>query len=184
MPSHGLTSWSACVVFACGLASAATPPVVSPTGALLADGGAANDAMGTAMVARDGLLLIGARGDDSIAHNSGAVYCFQLGPDGYQQTSRGQYKEDLWLVENYFCDICVAPKYRAPTSGIEPGQRTFVEIGALDGRMYSNTFMFERHFEFGGLLIEGHPVNAAKLRSNRGVNSTAAGSLTPGACAC
>ena len=80
-------------------------------------------------------------------------------PDGYQQTSRGQYKEDLWLVENYFCDICVAPKYRAPTNGIEPGQRTFVEIGALDGRMYSNTFMFERHFEFGGLLIEGHPVN-------------------------
>ena len=25
-------------------------------------------------------------------------------PDGYQQTSRGQYKEDLWLVENYFCE--------------------------------------------------------------------------------
>ena len=137
MPSHGLTSWSACVVFACGLASAATPPVVSPTGALVADGGAANDAMGTAMVARDGLLLIGARGDDSIAHNSGAVYCFQLGPDGYQQIQKIT-PADPNLAEEYGHAVAIdsgRALVGVPLAGgvavLEFNGTSWVETGAL-----------------------------------------------------
>ena len=33
---------------------------------------------------------------------------------------------------------------------------------------YSNTLMLERNLNFGGVLIEGHPENAEKLRLTRG----------------
>lgn len=40
---------------------------------------------------------------------------------------------------------------------------TFVELGALDGNLFSNTNMLERCFNWTGLLIEANPENAAKL---------------------
>ena len=66
-----------------------------------------------------------------------------------------QQKEDLGLVGNVFCDTCMH-------------QRTYLEIGALDGFKYSNTLYLEKFFNWGGLLIEGHPHNAQNLIANRG----------------
>ena len=45
---------------------------------------------------------------------------------------------------------------------------TFVELGALDGERFSNTYLLEHCFNWSGLLIEAQPSNAAQLmRSNR-----------------
>ena len=46
------------------------------------------------------------------------------------------------------------------------GQKTFVELGALDGKTLSNTYMLERCFGWHGLLIEGSPQNFEKLKQN------------------
>ena len=46
--------------------------------------------------------------------------------------------------------------------------RTYIEIGALDGRTYSNTLALEREFDWRGLLIEGHPANSVLLRGRGG----------------
>ncbi len=43
----------------------------------------------------------------------------------------------------------------------------FVEVGAFDGVSHSITLMFERYFDWSGLLIEGDADNFAKLRLNR-----------------
>ena len=71
-------------------------------------------------------------------------------------TARGfsQFGEDKMMFQSFFCDTC-------------PG-RTYVEIGALDGVKYSNTLFLERNFNWHGVLVEGHPENAAKLFHMRG----------------
>ena len=46
-----------------------------------------------------------------------------------------------------------------------------VEIGALDGLLYSNTLMLEKCLGWRGLLIEGNPTNAAKLLRAGRLNS-------------
>lgn len=43
----------------------------------------------------------------------------------------------------------------------------FVEFGASDGVMSSNTLMLERHFGWTGILAEPHPQTSAQLRRNR-----------------
>ena len=69
--------------------------------------------------------------------------------------SWSQFQEDIHIAGNYFCDVC-------------PEQRVYLEIGALDGVRFSNTLMLEKQFNFGGLLIEGHPVSARCLVQARG----------------
>lgn len=65
-----------------------------------------------------------------------------------------QCKEDMILHEDEF------------HKDHEPG--VFLEIGALDGTMGSNTLFYERALGWRGILVKGHPVNAAKLQtSNR-----------------
>jgi hypothetical protein len=59
-------------------------------------------------------------------------------------------------------DITLLP-YLATISHSLGQAGSFVEIGALDGLMYSNTLMFERCLGWHGLLIEGNPMNAEKL---------------------
>jgi len=49
------------------------------------------------------------------------------------------------------------------------GNRTYVELGAYDGKKFSNTWVLERCFGWHGLLIEGSPENFLKLRNNRGL---------------
>ncbi len=72
--------------------------------------------------------------------------------DGRLPGGRSQSREDLFLSENYFFKR---------TGG------TFLELGALDGLMYSNSYYFERHLGWRGVLIEGSPVLYKKLRVNR-----------------
>lgn len=43
---------------------------------------------------------------------------------------------------------------------------TFVEIGALDGVQFSNTFILERCFNWTGLLVEGNPRNFRELNAS------------------
>jgi len=43
----------------------------------------------------------------------------------------------------------------------------FVELGAQDGVIFSNTLFFEKHRGWKGLCIDANPSNAAKLQKNR-----------------
>ena len=72
--------------------------------------------------------------------------------DGRLPGGRSQGREDLFLSENYFFK---------KTGG------TFLELGALDGLMYSNSYYFEQSLGWRGVLIEGSPVLYQKLRANR-----------------
>ena len=67
--------------------------------------------------------------------------------------SRSQWSEERLLLPDLL---------RA--AGGRPG--TFIELGALDGILYSNTLALERCFNWTGLLIEADPVNYAKLRAS------------------
>ena len=43
----------------------------------------------------------------------------------------------------------------------------YIELGALDGVLYSNTKFFEDHLGWKGILIEPHPYKFALLKKNR-----------------
>uniref|UniRef100_A0A7S0QQG9 Methyltransferase FkbM domain-containing protein n=1 Tax=Cryptomonas curvata TaxID=233186 RepID=A0A7S0QQG9_9CRYP len=66
-----------------------------------------------------------------------------------------QSHEDSWLYDKIF----------SKSPDMIGG--TFIEIGALDGRTYSNTLYFEKKWDWRGILIEGHPGNQAALRANQ-----------------
>ncbi len=63
-----------------------------------------------------------------------------------------QYGQDRYIHETFFRDR---------TSG------TFVEFGALDGLLDSNTLFFEQHLGWTGILIEPNPDAFALLQRNR-----------------
>lgn len=44
---------------------------------------------------------------------------------------------------------------------------TYIEMGALDGKMYSNSFVFNQGYGWKGVLIEAKPQNYARLEKNR-----------------
>jgi FkbM family methyltransferase len=78
--------------------------------------------------------------------------------------SRGwlsQRREDRWLYEHFFHD------------GVFSGPGTFLELGALDGIRYSNSYIFEKALQWKGVLIEASTPNFAALEENRGQGSTA-----------
>jgi hypothetical protein len=64
--------------------------------------------------------------------------------------SHSQYNEENTLIETLF-------------KGIR--EKTYVEIGALNGRKYSNTLRLHTCYDWNGLLVEGNPMNYAKLES-------------------
>lgn len=64
---------------------------------------------------------------------------------------KSQYNQDLSLYYNYFQET-------------EKG--FFIEIGAHDGISMSNTFFFERNFNWKGILIEGGEKNCERLTRN------------------
>ena len=72
----------------------------------------------------------------------------------FRHATHSQKEQDIRLFRQLFCDDCKR-------------RRNYVEIGALDGQRLSNTLMFETHYNWGGLLIEGHPENAAHLVKRR-----------------
>lgn len=63
-----------------------------------------------------------------------------------------QYGQDQYIHENFF-------------SGTENG--FFIEFGALDGRLDSNTLFFEEALNWTGLLIEPNPEAFGLLETNR-----------------
>lgn len=80
-------------------------------------------------------------------------------PAGGPTEWASQSHEDEWLESRIFTNASlVAP---ADSWG-----GTFIELGAVDGYTYSNTWHFEKTRGWRGLLIEGHPDNQAKLRTN------------------
>jgi FkbM family methyltransferase len=44
---------------------------------------------------------------------------------------------------------------------------TYIEMGGLDGELFSNTFVFNRALQWQGLLVEASPSNYQKLVQNR-----------------
>lgn len=66
-----------------------------------------------------------------------------------------QDKEDIYLNTNYF---------KNKTNGV------YIELGALDGKLYSNTKFFEDHLHWSGILIEPHPEKFKLLKNNRPKN--------------
>ena len=44
---------------------------------------------------------------------------------------------------------------------------TYIELGALDGVLYSNTKFFEESLNWSGILIEPHPDKFISLKQNR-----------------
>lgn len=63
-----------------------------------------------------------------------------------------QCQEDVFLNENIF---------KNKKNG------TYVELGALDGILYSNTKFFEDTLNWSGILIEPHPEKFILLKKNR-----------------
>lgn len=63
-----------------------------------------------------------------------------------------EYGQDRWLVENVFGDA---------------RNGTFVEAGALDGVLHSNTLHFESEKDWRGVLVEANPALFEPLRRNR-----------------
>ena len=62
-----------------------------------------------------------------------------------------QYKEDEKLL-NWFNGLCGG---------------TYIELGGLTGKEFSNTYVFNKAFQWAGVLIEPSPVNFEKLTQNR-----------------
>lgn len=67
-----------------------------------------------------------------------------------------QQGEDLYILKNYI--------NKPVTNG------RFVEIGAVDGFRYSNTFFFEKEFGYKGMLVEPQKRMFEFLIQNRGDN--------------
>ncbi|GLI67031.1 hypothetical protein VaNZ11_011209 [Volvox africanus] len=66
--------------------------------------------------------------------------------------ARSQSGEDIRVFQNYLC-------------GLQNG--TFLELGALDGERFSNTYMFEYKLGWRGVLIEGNPRSFESLWKKR-----------------
>lgn len=43
----------------------------------------------------------------------------------------------------------------------------FVEIGAMDGIHYSNTYLLEKEFGWNGVVVEPNPIHRAAIKKNR-----------------
>ena len=73
----------------------------------------------------------------------------------------GQFREDRFLLWNFFADMASEPPRALLLNG------TFLEIGACDGISISNSLFFEESLGWSGLLVEADPINFAKLRQTR-----------------
>lgn len=73
------------------------------------------------------------------------------------ELQRSQAGEDLLLYDEIFKDD------HPLGGGGAGGGGAFLEIGALDGEKFSNTYLFEKALGWRGILVEAHPDNAAAL---------------------
>lgn len=96
---------------------------------------------------RQQLALSQARGQiGQVAEDGG-----QSEEDQAKRYSTSQLGQDLWVLER--------------TGYKRDG--FFVEFGATDGVLLSNTFVLEKHFGWNGLLAEPNPEYFAELQKNR-----------------
>ena len=80
---------------------------------------------------------------------------------------KSQHSEDLVLLP-----LLLEITQTGPCAGCRrPG--TFVELGALDGVLYSNTYGLEACFDWRGLLVEADAGNFAKLQASARVATRA-----------
>jgi len=70
----------------------------------------------------------------------------------YRQFSYAQDQEDLWLYENWFYGV---------SNGV------IMESGALDGIMYSTSYLFEKFAQWTVIHVEADPRNFYRLARNR-----------------
>jgi FkbM family methyltransferase len=77
---------------------------------------------------------------------------------------RSQSNEDVWLDEHIFSKL--------PKNELYGG--TFIEMGALDGLFLSNSYYFEKKYDWRGLLVEGQPLNQLALKNNEHIRSNCA----------
>lgn len=70
----------------------------------------------------------------------------------WSEWSQAQDQEDVWLYENYFY-------------GMEKG--VIMESGALNGLLFSNSFMFEKFANWTCIHVEADPENYSNLKVNR-----------------
>lgn len=78
----------------------------------------------------------------------------QLSEDGspYTDFAHAQDQEDVWLYENWFY-------------GMKEG--VIMESGALDGKLFSTSYMFEKFANWTALHVEADPENYSNLKQNR-----------------
>lgn len=72
----------------------------------------------------------------------------------FKDLSQSQYKED-YIFLKYLLN-----------NNENVNNKTFIEMGALDGIMFSNTYVFEKYLGWNGLLIEASPSNFKKLEKS------------------
>ena len=73
------------------------------------------------------------------------------GPQRWQSLSRSQLGQDLWVLEQL---------------GWKQGGY-FVEFGATDGVLLSNSWLLEKHFGWRGICAEPNPMLFQRLQQNR-----------------
>jgi FkbM family methyltransferase len=70
------------------------------------------------------------------------------------------------MVEQYYSQ-CLEDKFLNANYFKNKKNGIYLELGALDGLLYSNTKYFEEHHNWTGILIEPHPFKFELLKKNR-----------------
>ena len=83
-----------------------------------------------------------------LSAHAAAKYTYPIGSAAFGSMTRSQDNEDVALYEQFF---------RHTWNG------TFVEMGALNGEVLSNTYAFEKARGWTGVLIEANPVACRSL---------------------
>lgn len=87
----------------------------------------------------------------ALDHGSLATQSSGSAPDQWSSLSRSQLGQDLWVLEH--------------TGWQRNG--FFVEFGATNGVLLSNTWLLEKHFDWRGICCEPNPAFLVQLRQNR-----------------
>jgi hypothetical protein len=87
-----------------------------------------------------------------IAFQTSAHACPKKSVDQLGGNLKSQSDEDKTLLTKWFNGIC---------------NGTYIEMGALDGLRFSNSFVFHKQFGWKGLLVELGPKNYQRLVQNR-----------------
>jgi len=86
---------------------------------------------------------------------SNRLYSKPYGSDALQSSSRSQHHEDVFMVEQLYNNT-------VPLKGF------YIEAGGHDGVSISNTYLFEKLYNWKGMMVEASPVLFPKLKLNRG----------------